>query len=64
MSHSTLWDQDRSFCCQGNSNIMLSNFFWWYEVVEAVEAVEATEVIEAVEVIKAADVPDCREIIQ
>ena len=61
MSHSTLGDQDRSFCCQGNSNIMLSKFFWWYEVVEAVEA---TEVIEAVEVIKSADVPDCREIIQ
>ena len=27
MIHSTLGDQDRSFCCQVNSNIMLSKFF-------------------------------------
>ena len=52
MIHSTLGDQDRSFCCQ---------VFKWYE---AVEAIEATEVIEAFEVIDDADVPDCREIIQ
>ena len=58
MIHSTLRDQNRSFCCQVNDNIMI---FWW---CEAVEAIEATEVIEAVEVIEAAEVPDGREIIQ
>ena len=59
MIHSTLRDQDWSFCCQVNGNIMLSKFFLWNE---AVEVVEATEVIEAVEVVEVAEVPDGREI--
>ena len=61
MIHSTLRDQDWSFCCQVIGNIIFCKFFWWNE---AVEAIEATEVIEAVEVIEAAEVPDGREITQ
>ena len=61
MIYSTLRDQNRSFCCQVNGNIMLSKFFLWNE---AVEVIEATEVIEAVEAIEAAEVPDGREITQ
>ena len=61
MIYSTLRDQNRSFCCQVNGNIMLSKFFLWNE---AVEVIEATEVIEAVEVIEAAEAPDAREITQ
>ena len=52
MIHSTLRDQDRSFCCQ------VQEVFWWNE------AIETTEVIEAVEVIEAAEAPDAREITQ
>jgi hypothetical protein len=59
--HFTLRDQDRSFCCQVNGNIILSKCF---DKNEAVEPIEATEVIEAVEVIEAAEVPDGREITQ
>ena len=58
MIHTTLRDQDRSFCCLVNSNIMLSKFFLWNE------AVEVTEVIEATEAIEAAEVPDGMEITQ
>jgi hypothetical protein len=61
MTHSTLRDQDWSFCCQVNGNIMLSKFFLWNE---AVEVTEATEVIEATEAIEAAEVPDGMEITQ
>ena len=61
MIYSTLRDQNRSFCCQVNGNIMLSKFFLWNE---AVEVVEATAVIEAVEVIEAPEAPDAREITQ
>ena len=61
MIYSTLGDQDRSFCCQVNSNIMLSKFFLWNE---AVEVTEATEVIEATEAIEAAEVSDGMEITQ
>ena len=61
MIYSTLRDQNRSFCCQVNGNIMLSKFFLWNE---AVEVVEASEVIEAVEVIEAPEAPDAREITQ
>ena len=61
MIYSTLRDQNKSFCCQVNGNIMLSKFFLWNE---AVEVVEATEVIEAVEVIEAPEAPDAREITQ
>ena len=61
MIYSTLREQNRSFCCQVNGDIMLSKFFLWNE---AVEVIEATEVIEAVEAIEAAEVPDGREITQ
>ena len=59
MIHSTLRDQDWSFCCQVIGNVILSKFFWWNE---AVEAIEATEVIKDVGVIEAAEVPDGWEI--
>ena len=59
MIHSTLRDQDWSFCCHVNGNIMLIKFFLWNE---AVEVTEATEVIDANEAIEAAEVPDGMEI--
>ena len=58
MIHSTLRDQDRSFCCQVNSNIMLSKCF------DDKRLLRSLRLFKAVEVIDAAEVPDGREIIQ
>ena len=52
MIPSTLRDQDRSFCCQVNGNIILSKVFWWYEAVEATEVIEAAEVSDGREIIQ------------
>ena len=58
MIRTTLRDQNRSFCCQVNGNIILSKCF------DGNEVAEATEVIEAVEVLEVAEVPDGRKITQ
>ena len=61
MIHSTLRDQDWSFCCQVIGNIILSKFF---DEIRLLRPIEAAEVIEAVEVFEAAEAPDAKEITQ